>query len=111
MLCVLHIWDNSGRGKNRVADHITPVASGSLYEDFHRYGVDVAKDWLTFYLDGRETWRVPTPPELTKPLMVLVNLALGSGWPIDQTRNPSIMEIDYVHVYERDPAGRRQNCG
>jgi beta-glucanase (GH16 family) len=107
---VLHIWDNSGGGNNRVADHITPVAYGSLYDDFHSYGVDVEPDWVTFYLDRRETWRVATPPELTKPLMVLVNLALGSGWPIDQTPNPSIMEIDYVHVYERDPAGRRQNC-
>ena len=65
-----------------------------------------------FYLDRRETWRIATPAELTKPLMVLVSLALGSGWPIDLTPNQSIMEIDYVHVYERDPAGgRRRDCG
>jgi glycosyltransferase involved in cell wall biosynthesis len=108
---VLHVWDNSGSGNNRVADHVTPVVYGSLYRDFHTYGVDVEPDWVTFYLDRRETWRVATPAELTKPLMVLVNLALGSGWPIDQTPNPSIMEIDYVHAYERDSAERRTNCG
>jgi beta-glucanase (GH16 family) len=107
----LHIWDNSGADNNRVADHVTPVAYGSLSRDFHTYGVDVEPDWVIFYLDRHETWRIATPAELTKPLMVLASLALGSGWPIDRTRNPSIMEIDYVHVYERDPTGgRRQDC-
>jgi beta-glucanase (GH16 family) len=107
----LHIWDNSGADNNRVTDHVTPVAYGSLSRDFHTYGVDVEPDWVVFYLDRHETWRIATPAELTKPLMVLASLALGSGWPIDRTRNPSIMEIDYVQVYERDPAGgRRQDC-
>ena len=107
----VHIWDNSGADNNRVSDHVTPVASGSLSRDFHTYGVDVEPDWVVFYLDRHETWRIATPAELTKPLMVLASLALGSGWPIDRTPNPSIMEIDYVHVYERDPAGgRRQDC-
>jgi beta-glucanase (GH16 family) len=107
----VHIWDNSGAGDNRVSDHVTPVVYGSLDSDFHTYGVDVEPDWVIFYLDRREIWRVVTPAELTKPFMVLVSLALGSGWPIDRTPNPSIMEIDYVHVYERDPTGRRQDCG
>jgi beta-glucanase (GH16 family) len=106
----VHIWDNSGAGNNQVSDHVTPVINGALDRDFHTYGVDVEPDWVIFYLDRRETWRVATPAELTKPFMVLVSLALGSGWPIDRTPNPSVMEIDYVHVYERDPAGRRQDC-
>jgi beta-glucanase (GH16 family) len=106
----VHIWDNSGAGDNRVSDHVTPVVYGSLDSDFHTYGVDVEPDWVIFYLDRREIWRVVTPAELTKPFMVLVSLALGSGWPIDRTPNPSIMEIDYVRVYERDPTGWRQDC-
>jgi beta-glucanase (GH16 family) len=106
----VHIWDNTGADNNRVSDHVTPVAYGSLYDNFHTYGVDVEPDWVTFYLDRREIWRVATPPELTKPFMALVSLALGSGWPIDHTPDPSIMEIDYVHVYELDPTGRRQDC-
>jgi beta-glucanase (GH16 family) len=106
----LHIWDLSGGSNNRVTDHVTPVANASLYRDFHQYGVDVEPDWLTFYLDRAEIWRVATPAELTMPLMVLVDLALGSGWPIDRTPNPSIMQIDYVHVYERDDSHRWQSC-
>ena len=55
--------------------------------------------WIVMYFDGIEVWRVRTSPEHNKPLMVLLNLALGPGWPIDKTPNPSIMEVDYVRVY------------
>ena len=53
------------------------------------------------FFDGIEVWKVKTPPEHNKPLMVLLNLALGSGWPIDKTPNPSIMEVDYVRAYAK----------
>jgi hypothetical protein len=33
------------------------------------------------------------------PFTILVNLGLGSGWPIDKTPNPSIMEVDYIRVW------------
>jgi beta-glucanase (GH16 family) len=75
------------------------VPSGALSSGFHTFGVDVEPDWITFYLDRRETWRVATPSELRDPQMVLVDLALGSGWPIDHTPDPSIMKVDYVHVF------------
>lgn len=98
---VLHVWDKLDNKKSRAADHITKVPPGSLTGAFHTYGAEVAKDWITFYLDRRQTWRTPTPPEMQEPSMVLVNLALGSGWPIDKTPNPSIMKVDYIHVYAR----------
>jgi hypothetical protein len=30
-----------------------------------------------------------------------VDLALGSGWPIDQTPNPSFLYVDYVRAYSK----------
>jgi beta-glucanase (GH16 family) len=96
---VVHVWDKTDPKKNRVLDHVTTVPSGSLTSGFHLYGVDVEPDTIAFYLDRRETWRVATPAELKDPMMVLVNLAMGSGWPIDRTPNPSVMKIDYVHVF------------
>jgi beta-glucanase (GH16 family) len=95
----VHVWDKADPTKNRVQDHVTDVPSGSLSSAFHTYGADIEPDRITFYLDRHETWRVATPPELQGPLMLLVNLALGSGWPIDRTPNPSIMKVDYVHAY------------
>ncbi len=54
-------------------------------------------------------WSRPTPPELDGPMYPIVNLALGSGWPIDKTPNPSRLLVDYVHVYGRD-AGPPEGC-
>jgi len=96
---VVHVWDKADPKKSTEQDHITSVPSGSLTSGFHTYGVDVEPEWITFYLDRREIWRVAAPPELKDPMMVLVDLALGSGWPIDRTPNPSIMKVDYIHVF------------
>ena len=95
----VHVWDKVDPKKSRVEDHVTTVPTGSLTGGFHTYGVDVEPDWITFYLDRRETWRVATPPELRYPSMLLLDLALGSGWPIDRTPDPSVMKVDYVHVF------------
>jgi beta-glucanase (GH16 family) len=102
---VVHIWDKTDPKKSRQLDHVTKVPPGFLTSGFHLYGVDVEPDSIAFYLDRRETWRVATPAELKGPLMVLVDLAMGSGWPIDRTPNPSIMKIDYVHVFAPPAAG------
>jgi beta-glucanase (GH16 family) len=76
------------------------VAPNSLTSDFNTYGVMVGHEWIIFYLNRHEVSRERTPIEHRRPLHVLLNLALGSGWPIDQTPNPSFMEVDYVHVYK-----------
>jgi beta-glucanase (GH16 family) len=102
---VVHVWDKVDPKQSRQEDHVTSVPSGSLSSGFHTFGADVEPDWITFYLDRRETWRVATPSELRDPSMVLVNLALGSGWPIDHTPNPSTMKVDYIHVFAPPTAG------
>jgi len=73
---------------------------------FHKYGCLIDPEWITMYFDGIEVWRGKTPPEHNKPLMLLLNLALGPGWPIDKTPNPSAMEVDYVRVYANTKSKR-----
>ena len=107
---VWHIWDKTDPKKNRGGEIVTSVPSGSLNDSFHTYGVDVTKEWVVFYLDRREIGRTPTPPEHTKPLMILVNLALGSGWPIDKTPNPSDLLVDYVYAFAPDETKRAAVC-
>jgi hypothetical protein len=93
----VHLWypnkRHTGDGKHFVVPGMT--------DDFHRYGVMVNADFITFYFDGVELRRVKTPEEAKVPLYLLVDLALGGGWPIDKTPNPSYMLVDYVRAYAK----------
>jgi beta-glucanase (GH16 family) len=104
----IHVWykdDSKTRGK----DQEIKVPDGALVQDYHTYGVDISPQAIVFFLDRKQIWSQPTPLELDGPMYPLVNLALGSGWPIDKTPNPSTLLVDYVHVYGRD-AGPPEGC-
>lgn len=96
-----HVWRPDGGEEVSTHDGSTiRVAPGSLEKDFHRFGVRVDQTHITYFLDRVEVWRQATPKELDTPLYPLVNLALGSGYPIDKTPDPSRLEVDYVRVYK-----------
>jgi len=107
----LHVW-YKGADKDRSTHsvHRTPVAPGSLVTDFHDYGVRIAPDEITYYFDRTPVWRQPTPAELRTPMFPLVDLGLGSGFPIDKTPDPSELVVKYVHLYSYDPEGRTSRC-
>ena len=93
----VHLW---GPGEKHTGDgKVFPVVG--MTDDFHRYGVMVDPDHITFYFDGVELRRCKTPEAARVPLYLLVNLALGSGWPIEHTPNPSYMYVDYVRAYAK----------
>lgn len=96
----VHVWFKDPAKKRAVGTKID-VPDGALVSDWHTYGVDVSPGHIVFFLDGEEFWRVKTPAELTYPVYPIVNLALGSGWPIDETPSPSVLLVDYVYVWER----------
>jgi beta-glucanase (GH16 family) len=95
---VLHVWANDKKTELG-REQITNVDPFKLTARFNTYGVDVQADWTTFYLNGDQVWRTKSEPEFSQPLYILINLALGSGWPIDKTPNPSDMRVDYVRAY------------
>lgn len=83
----------------RIAAGPTPLTGA-----FHTIGIDVSPSSTTYYLDRQAIWRVETPPEHVTPLFPLVNLALGSGYSIAETPDPSLLEVDYVRLFApRDP--------
>jgi beta-glucanase (GH16 family) len=98
----VHIWYKD-RAKSRGGGILLKVPDGSLVQDFHTYGVDISPQAIVFFRDRKKIWSQPTPAELDGPLYPLVNLALGSGFKIDKTPNPSTLLVDYVHVYSRGP--------
>ncbi|MBY5839899.1 glycoside hydrolase family 16 protein [Rhizobium leguminosarum] len=98
-----HIWRQSQGGQNTTGGYWQKVQDGILNSDYHTYGVDIQADKTSFYFDRQFIWSFDTPKEFHMPFYPLVNLALGSGWPIDETPNPSILLVDYIHVYQRKP--------
>lgn len=93
----LHVWRPNG---THWAEGDVFIAPG-MDEDFHKYGVKVEETDITWYFDGIEIFRQKTPNEAKVPLYLLVNLAMGSGWPIDKAVSPSYMEVDYVRAYQK----------
>jgi beta-glucanase (GH16 family) len=97
LFTTIHWWPPKGKGEHRAVGSHCEVADMSA--DFHTYGLLWTEQVLIFYFDRQEVWRQPTPPEARTPMYLLVNLALGSGWPITNTPNPSTMLVDYVRAY------------
>lgn len=93
----VHLWYPD---KRHWADGKPSIVQG-MADDFHTYGAMVTPESIIFYFDGVELRRVKTPDEAKVPLYILANLALGGGWPIDKTPNPSYMYIDYIRVYSQ----------
>lgn len=71
--------------------------------DFHTFAVDWRPDGIKWYVDGieRHQWKGQAD---FGPMYVILNLAIGGHWDGNAdatTPLPSVMEIDYVRVYQR----------
>ena len=72
-------------------------------DQFHTYGLLWDHNNLVWSIDGVETGRQATPADMNQPMYLLLNLAVGGGWPGDpnaSTPFPATMSIDYVHIYQ-----------
>jgi beta-glucanase (GH16 family) len=98
---VVHVWKKTPLGRDYQALLRHQVPPGSLYEDFHLFGASVEADYTVFYLDRVEVGRLPTPAEHRHAMFILLNLAMGGGWPIAETPSPSFMWVDYVRAYQK----------
>ncbi len=95
-----HFKDPNGKGAKVGHSH-----SGSDFASgFHTFGIDWQPDKLIWYVDGKETYRFASNNITSKPMYLLMNLAVGGHWggdPDAATPFPSAMEIDYVRVFRR----------
>lgn len=70
--------------------------------DYHRYGVLWLPDRLDYFIDGVKTASIPAPPDMTKDMYLIANLAIGgywSGYPDKDVNFPVKMEIDYIRSW------------
>jgi beta-glucanase (GH16 family) len=71
-------------------------------DDFHTFAVAWDPKTIVWFVDGRETKRMPTPPDMHKPMYMIANLALGGDWaglPDASTPFPTAFRIDYIRAY------------
>ena len=83
----------------------------NLADDFHLYAVEWEPDIVRFYVDANlyATFRSSDWPAGGKwvfdhPFFIILNLAVGGGWPgapDASTKFPQIMLVDYVRVYTK----------
>ena len=94
----LHIWHkNPVRAESQGKS--TKVDVNSLTDRFNTFGVKVDPSFIVYYFNRQPIWKLETPAIHKMPLLLMANLALGSGYSIEKTPNPSVMEIDYIHAY------------
>jgi hypothetical protein len=93
----VHVWTPSGGQAPGGGGHTSTIAG--MTSGWHTYAVQITATYLNFFIDDVLQWQLPTPPEALEPMYCMVNLALGGGWPITNTPDPSIMAIDYIRCY------------
>ena len=92
------------KGVNRYDGMNTALPGIDLSEDFHVYTVDWGPNNTVLYLDDTEIFRVATPREISKPMYVIANLAVGGNWPgapDETTVFPAHFDIDWIRVSQR----------
>jgi len=91
----VHVWLP---GPHRGESFTVPTKAGAPVTGFHNYGVMVTKEAMTFYFDGVEVWKTPTPAEHDRPLNIILNHGAGFG-PLDKLKTPNSMYVDRVRAY------------
>jgi len=97
-----HVWTHDKATEQHHGSTIA-VRPETLVTEFHDYGVKVTPQTIGYYLDRILVWQGPTPNEHVFPLIPMVDLALGSGFSIAQTPNPSVLDVKYIHVFALRP--------
>lgn len=90
-----HIWAPNG---SQVSSTGSATTQAGMTTGFHVYGCLVNADFIHFYYDGVEVAKTPTLAEERLPLYVMVDLALGNGFPIN-IPSPTKMYVDYIQAY------------
>jgi beta-glucanase (GH16 family) len=85
----------------------TFISVPDMSTSYHIYAVNWTPDTVTWYFEGRPVAHTDTPPDMHKPMYLLVNLAVGGDWPGSPdatTKFPAQYRIDYIRAYRHKTA-------
>jgi beta-glucanase (GH16 family) len=98
-------WHSNVGGKHTADSKAIEVPDMSA--DFHTYSVVWEKDTLMWFFDDVQVASRSTPEDFNLPMYMLINLAVGGGWPGSPdktTQFPAKYTIDWVRAYARRDA-------
>ena len=95
----LHVWDRTGGPHDKQLERHVVFDRETRVDRFHTYGVHIGPERTTFFFNRCPVWTAETRSEHRQPMYVLINLALGGSFPIDETPNPTRMEVDWVRAW------------
>ena len=98
-------WHSNVGGKHTADSKAIEVPDMSA--DFHTYSVVWEKDTLMWFFDDVQVASRSTPEDFHLPMYMLINLAVGGGWPgapDKTTQFPAKYTIDWVRAYARRDA-------
>ncbi|MFC0588232.1 glycoside hydrolase family 16 protein [Novosphingobium aquiterrae] len=104
----VHVPGNKQRERGELQR--IPIVPGLLSARYNTVGILVTRTRITYLFNRAVVWSAARPAELDTPLFPLVNLALGSGYSIRNTPDPSVLSVDYVRLYSPVPRGTAAPC-
>jgi hypothetical protein len=81
-----------------------PIDVPDTSAEFHTFSIDWTKESIIWFFDDIQVASKPTPEDFHQPMYMLLNLAVGGGWPgapDTTTEFPARYSIDWVRVYAR----------
>jgi hypothetical protein len=93
-----HVW-NAGKQITAGGKIIEPKVD--ISQGWHVYSCLINADLMHFYFDGTEVFKAPTPAAAKLPLYVMLDFALGGGWPIGGLNKSTTyhMQVAYVRCW------------
>ena len=98
-------WHSNVGGKHTADSKAIEVPDMSA--EFHTYSVVWEKDTLMWFFDDVQIASRSTPEDFHLPMYMLINLAVGGGWPGSPDKTtpfPAKYTIDWVRAYARRDA-------
>jgi beta-glucanase (GH16 family) len=101
------VYDTAHWGSDATSQTATTIRTfvPDLSSGYHTFGLLWTPSYLTWYVDGTEMYKIPTPIEANKPMYMLLNYAVGGAWPGAASGGAlPPFNIDYVRAYSLDAA-------
>lgn len=94
-----HVWSSQPVGQG-TATQLS--ANNPTFTGWHLYGARITETDTIWYVDNVEAFRYPTASQGNTPMFFMLNLALGSGWPVHLTakyHDQVDLYVDYVRIF------------